>query len=128
MRTLVVDDDATSRFLLQEILAPYGEVHSCVDGIEAVEAFQRSVDQGNPYQLICLDIMMPLASGIQALKKIRQCESGNANSQVRILMITALKDHKTVTTSFREQCDGYLVKPINKADLLNHVRSFGLIA
>ena len=130
MRTLVVDDDATSRFYLQEILTPYGEVHSCVDGAEAVQAFQRSVEQGNPYQLICLDIMMPTTSGVQALQEIRQAEAlmnPGHGPAVRVLMTTAKDDSKTVVTAFREQCDGYLVKPITKSKLLDSLRSLALI-
>jgi two-component system, chemotaxis family, chemotaxis protein CheY len=130
MKTLVVDDDATSRFYLQEILTSYGEVHSCVDGAEAVQAFQRSLDLGSPYQLICLDIMMPSTSGLLALQEIRQAEErGNRGygPRARVLMITALGDSKTVVTAFHQQCDGYLVKPVDKAKLLNHLRSLALI-
>jgi two-component system chemotaxis response regulator CheY len=131
MKALVVDDDAVSRFYLQEILTAYGEIHSCVDGAEAVQAFQRSVDQGSPYQLICLDIMMPSTSGVDALQAIRRAEQGmnrGPGAAVKILMTTAMDDSKTIVTAFREQCDGYLVKPIDKAKLLDSLRSLAMIA
>ena len=41
MKSLVVDDDLTTRIVLQEILSRYSEVHSCVDGNEAVQVFTR---------------------------------------------------------------------------------------
>jgi two-component system chemotaxis response regulator CheY len=127
MRTLVVDDDPTSRFVLQEFLTPYGEVHSCVDGAEAIQAFQRALDQGKPYQLICLDIMMPYASGVEVLQMIRHSEQpAEKSAGVKILMTTALNDPGTVVAAFHEQCDGYLVKPIRKAEVLKQLRELGL--
>ena len=131
MKTLVVDDDPTSRFFLQEILTPYGEIHSCVNGVEAIQAFQRSLDQGSPYQLVCLDIMMPSTNGIQALQEIRQAEerkNPGRGSAAKVLMTTALDAPQSVMTAFREQCDGYLVKPIHKAKLMDCLRSLALIA
>lgn len=130
MKALVVEDDPTSRFYLQEILTPYGEIHSCVDGEEAIQAYQRAVEQGKPYQLICLDVMMPSTSGVEALHGIREAE-GSLNRgkapAAKILMTTALDDSKTVVSAFREQCDGYLVKPINRAKLIDSLRTLGLI-
>jgi two-component system chemotaxis response regulator CheY len=130
MKTLVVDDDATSRFYLQETLGVYGEVHSCVDGVEAVQAFQRAMDQGSPYHLICMDIMMPFIDGVQALQQIRlveQCANLGGATAVKVLMTTALGDSQNVVTAFREQCDGYLIKPFDKAKLLKHLYSLALI-
>ncbi len=74
MRILIVEDDFTSRRLLQKILAPYGECDIAVDGKEALEAFTLAVREGRRYRLICLDIMMPEMDGQQVLKKIRQME------------------------------------------------------
>ena len=128
MKTLVVDDDPISRFLLQEILAPYGEIHSCVNGAEAVQAYQRSIEQGAAYSLICLDIMMPDTTGFQALQAIREIEARQnpRGPAAKILMTTALHDSGAIVNAFHEQCDGYLVKPIEKAKLLDTVRGFGL--
>jgi two-component system chemotaxis response regulator CheY len=42
-------------------------------------------------------------------------------------MTTALKDKENVFTAFNEQCDAYLIKPVDKANLLGKIREFGLI-
>jgi len=63
MKTLIVEDDFTSRLLLQEFLNPYGPSHIAVNGAEAVEAVTAALDAGEPYNLICLDIMMPEMDG-----------------------------------------------------------------
>ena len=48
MKALVVDDDLTARIVLQEILSPYTEVHTSVDGAEAVELCTQALAEGRP--------------------------------------------------------------------------------
>ena len=75
MKTLIVDDDFTNRLLLQEILKVHGPVHVAVNGKEAVEAVAAARDnKEDPYDLICLDIMMPEMDGQEDLKIIRADE------------------------------------------------------
>ena len=129
MKTLIVEDDFTSRFLLQEILKKYGPSHVAVNGKEAVEAVRAGLDAGEPYELICLDIMMPEMDGHMALKLIRQLEEERgifSTDGAKIVMTTALADLRNVTTAFGRLCDAYLVKPIDKAKLLAIVRQMGL--
>ena len=130
MKTLIVEDDFTSRLLLQTILNPYGESHIAVNGKEAIEAFMLAWAEGRRYDLICLDIMMPEMDGQEVLKRIRTMEDSEGvlpGNGVKVIMTTALKDKGNVFTSFNEQCDAYLVKPIDKAKILGHLNEFGLI-
>jgi two-component system chemotaxis response regulator CheY len=130
MKILIVEDDFTSRLLLQKILSAYGECHIAVNGKEAMDAFGRALSEGNPYHLICLDIMMPEMDGMEVLKTIRSLEEENGvNSSmgVKIIMTTALGDPRNVVGAFKSLCDAYLVKPVNKSKLLDYLRSFGLI-
>src|SRR5260221_294049 len=64
MKALVVDDDLITRIVLQEILSGYAEVHSCVDGSEAVLAYRRALERDDPYDLVCMDVLMPVMGGI----------------------------------------------------------------
>lgn len=130
MKTLIVDDDFVCRLLLQELLKNYGPCHTAVNGRETVEAVRMALDGAEPYNLICLDIMMPEMDGQQALKEIRELESQQgrvAKLGARILMTTALHDKDNIMQSFRAQCDGYLVKPIDKRKLLAQLRELELI-
>jgi two-component system, chemotaxis family, chemotaxis protein CheY len=130
MRTLIAEDDFTSRLLMQKLLAPYGESHVAINGREALEAFKAARKKRRPYDLICLDIMMPEMDGQTVLREIRAIEEGvgvRPGRGVKILMTTALKDAKNVMAAFWELCDGYLVKPMDKAKLLKYLREFGLI-
>jgi two-component system chemotaxis response regulator CheY len=131
MKALIAEDDFTSRLLLQELLRPYGSVEAVVNGEEAVSAFSASLQVKEPYELVCLDIMMPEMDGQQALTEIRALEARHGRSPARgakILMTTALRDTTNVMQAFREQCDGYLVKPIDSAKLLGYLKQLKLIA
>jgi two-component system chemotaxis response regulator CheY len=130
MKTLIVEDDFTSRMLLQEFLQPYGPTHVAVNGTEAVEAVDTALADGVPYDLICLDIMMPEMDGQTALKHIRDLEEARGIFSTRgakIVMTTALDDVKNVVNAFRGLCDTYLMKPIDRAELLKELRKLELI-
>lgn len=130
MRTLIVEDDLTNRLLLQTVLSEYGECHVAVNGAEAVEAFRMAADSGHRYDLVCMDILMPEMDGVAAVRHMRALEEARgipSHTGVRIIMTTALSEVKDVMRSFRELCDYYLVKPIEPAQLLEHLESLRLI-
>ena len=130
MRTLIVEDDFTSRLLLQTILAKYGECHIAINGKEAVDAFRLSKQNRNSYDLICMDIMMPEMDGQAALREIRdieELEGTLSTSGVKIIMVTALDEVKDVVMSFKSLCDGYLFKPVDSAKLRQHLKTLALI-
>ncbi len=131
MRILIVDDDFSSRLILQEMLSPYGECDVAVNGTQAVEAFMLAWHEDRRYDLICLDIMMPDVDGQVVLKGIRSMEESEGvllGDGVKIIMTSALSDKQNVLTAFNELCDAYLVKPINKRKLIGHLKELNLIA
>jgi len=130
MKTLVVEDDFTNRLLLQTFLSRYGECHLAVNGREAVQAFQMATDSRAPYDLICMDILMPEMDGMEAVKQVRALEEAGgvlSTHGVKIFMTTAVNDVKEVIRSFQELCDAYIFKPIDTGELLRHLRSFRLV-
>ena len=130
MKSLVVEDDFVSRLVLQKMLAPLGQCDAAVNGNEAVQAFNISFEDKQPYDLICLDIMMPEMDGKEALKLIRQREKEfgiQPSNEAKIIMITALDTPKEVIDAFyRGGCTSYLVKPIEKAKIIGVVKDLGL--
>ena len=130
LRVLIVEDDFTSRLLLQTFLSRYGECHIAVNGKEAVEAFRAALEQGQIYDLICMDIMMPEMDGREAVRHVRGIEEAHgifSNAGAKIIMTTAVTDLKEVIRCFQELCDCYLVKPIDLTQLLSQLKSFQLI-
>jgi two-component system, chemotaxis family, chemotaxis protein CheY len=129
-RILIVEDDFTSRLLLQTFLSRYGDCHIAVNGREAVEAVSMAIAAGSPYQLICMDIMMPEMDGQEALRLIRALEEEHGILSTRgakIIMTTALTEPKDVCQSFHELCDFYLFKPISTSRLLGHLKALQLV-
>ncbi len=130
MKTLIVEDDFASRKLMQKYLSPYGETDIVVDGEEAIEAFTLALNEEKPYDLVCLDIMLPKKDGQEVLEEFRSIESEYGilgNDAVKVLMTTALGDAKNVLKAFRSQCEGYLQKPISKEAIERELRELNLI-
>ncbi len=130
MKTLIVEDDFTSRLLLQELLNRFGPTHIAVNGKEATEAVRLSLEDEQPYNLICLDIMMPEKDGHQVLKEIRAMEEARGtlfSHGAKIVMTTALNNMKNVSAAFHSLCDAYLVKPIKKTQLMEELCKLRLI-
>ncbi len=130
MKTLIVEDDFASRKLMHKYLAPLGETDVVVDGKEAVEAFQLAMDEKEPYDLICLDIMLPKKDGQEVLKELRSIEERHGrigNDATKVIMTTALGDAKNVLNAFRSQCEAYLQKPISQEQLYNEIKELKLI-
>jgi two-component system chemotaxis response regulator CheY len=116
--------------LLQTFLTRFGPCHIAVNGREAVEAFRSTFEQGQRYDLICMDIMMPVMDGREAVRQIRALEVAHgilSTSGVKIVMTTALEEVKEVIRCFQELCDAYLMKPIDLAQLLDHMKSYQLV-
>ncbi len=131
MKILIVEDDFASRKLMENLLKGYGEYDSVVDGEEALQAFRLSMEDNEPYSLICLDIMLPKLDGQAVLKEVRRIEEDRGIfglDGTRIIMTTALGDAGNVMTAFRSQCEGYIQKPITKAKLEQKMTELGLIS
>jgi two-component system chemotaxis response regulator CheY len=130
MKALIVEDDFTSRLLLQRMIQPFGEVHIAVNGREAVEAFNFACVDEEPYDLMCLDIMIPEMDGHEVLRVIRTMESRLGvpeTAGVKIIVTTAQRDVENVKKAIQGKCDGYLLKPVDKAGLLEKLRSLKVI-
>lgn len=114
MKSLIIDDELTSRELLSLILKPYGPVETASDGLEGLKAYNLALGR-EPYDLIMLDIMLPKMDGQQVLKSIRRIEQERGvvgPEQVKIVMISALGDFSNVSQAFASACTSYLTKPI----------------
>lgn len=128
MRILIAEDDMISRKILFKFLERYGECDLVVDGLEALDAFLLSIKDDSPYDLICLDIMMPKLDGLKVLKSIIDIEQQRAIPQEKrskIVMTTALTDVQLVQNAFDIGCDAYAAKPIDIAKLVDVLSKFG---
>lgn len=129
MRILIAEDDLVSRKFLQKYLSKYGECDIVVDGLEALDAFMISLKDDKPYDLICLDIMMPKVDGVKVLKNIRDMEIQKkiaADKRAKIIMTTALAETQFVQQAFEFGCNAYAAKPIDIEKLEEVLNKLGV--
>lgn len=74
MRILIAEDDRLSRTFLEEFMKGYGTCDSAEDGMTTLDYFLDSLKNNEPYDLLCLDIMMPKVDGLKVLNVIRGLE------------------------------------------------------
>ena len=117
MKILLAEDDFVTRKFMTNFLSKYGECDVTVDGMEAVDAFMMAYEEDDPYDLVCLDVMMPVMDGYQALVGIRNVEKERdvpEDKMVKVIMATALNDEKNVKMAFDLGCTIYTGKPIDQ--------------
>jgi two-component system, chemotaxis family, chemotaxis protein CheY len=120
MKAIVVDDDVTSRLVLDEALSRFGKVDTCGNGTEAIRMCREALGHGAPYDVICMDVHMPGMSGIEALQSIREEEEGcGVLGRAKVIVITSSEDSGTIDEAFSQLCDAYIVKPIDTQAFLD---------
>lgn len=130
MRILIAEDDLVSRKFLFKFLSIYGECDLVVDGLEALDAVLISLKENKPYDLICLDIMMPKVDGVKVLKHIKDLETQKGiliEKRAKIIMTTALAETQFVQKAFEIGCDAYAAKPIDTDKFVEVLRKLELI-
>ena len=131
MKILIAEDDFASRKFMLRFLSKFGECDITVDGEEAIEAFLMALDANEAYDLICLDIMMPVMDGYQVLKRVREIEKERnipEEKETKIIMTTALNEGRNVTKAFELGCVAYAGKPIDQDKFENVLRKLQLIS
>lgn len=131
MKILIAEDDNLSRAFLMEFLQEYGQCDTADNGMETLDKYLEAFKQGKPYDMMCLDIMMPKVDGLMVLKLIRELESQHrveAEKQSKIIMMTAIADMEYVDQAFELGCDAYASKPIEFTQVQEVMQDLGLIS
>ncbi|MBF0135053.1 MAG: response regulator [Magnetococcus sp. DMHC-1] len=131
MRILIADDELSNRIIMKKILAPYGECTLVENGKEAVEIFKQALEDKVSFDLVCLDIMMPIVDGLLALQKIRTIEAWNGISEeneVTIFIVTSVDTAETVLRAFMKGgCTDYINKPVSRERIIQKLREHKII-
>lgn len=115
MKVLIVEDMNINRILLKNILKNFEEIKyidEAVNGIEAVEKIIKAYKENNKYDIIFLDIIMPMQSGYHVLEQIEKYEIHNnidKENRSKIIIISSLNNDKNL----KSRIDGIIIKPIN---------------
>ena len=126
MKILVVDDEVVSREKLELLLSTYGDCESAENGEMALDMVKRARDEGRPYELITMDIEMPRMSGREVIAQIRAIEEMSPGPRAKILTVTVTADVRTVICSFKNGCDGYIIKPFTQDKVREVLFSCGI--
>lgn len=115
-KILVIDDDATIRFLLDNILGKKYEVESKGDGFEALDW----LNAGNVPDIILVDMEMPNINGKVLIRRIKFSPQFRF---VPIIVISATENKAIKNNFIKLGAADYIVKPFNDIDLLNRIES-----
>lgn len=131
MRFLFVDDDETVHMYLGKLLKSYAKCDGAMSGTEAVDMYKKAFEEGDPYNVVFMDIMMPEMDGHKVVQKLRDLENElniSGPSEFKLVMITSLKDTKNVSKAFfKGFATCYIVKPFNKTHVIKELRENGII-
>ncbi len=115
---LIVDDDSASSAYLQIILKPYASaLYTAASGVEAIEIYKNNRGIG----IVLMDVKMPVMDGYVAAKKIRELDP-----DVVILAQTAFAMIGDRQKALNAGCNGYITKPIAKAQLIDLIRKYSM--
>ncbi len=121
LRVLIVDDNATARTVLAAMAAPFGwQVETAGSGLETIDRLAAAAAAGRPFDILCVDWVMPEMDGWETIRHIRACHAGRLPA---ILMVTA---HGRELVAERlagetEMLDAFLVKPVTPSMLFDAV-------
>lgn len=120
LNILLVDDSEDNRLLVRSYLKQYPySIEIAVNGLEAVEHFKSG-----KYNIVLMDMQMPVMDGYTAMKEIRAWERQSGFERTPIVALTAYALQEEMQKSLDAGCDAHLTKPIKKATLVETIRAY----
>ncbi|KRA62601.1 histidine kinase [Caulobacter sp. Root656] len=119
LRVLAADDNPTNQKVIAAVLAPLGaEVELVADGAACVEAWKRGA-----YDIVLMDIHMPVMDGVEAARTIRALEAGEGRKRIPIVAVTANALVHQVEGYMAAGMDGHVAKPIEVTKLYDAIET-----
>jgi two-component system chemotaxis response regulator CheY len=117
MNFLIIEDDAITAMVLEEMLSEFGSCDVVENGLLGLEKLESKFKENLTYSVIFLDIMLPERSGQDILLDIRNLDEKYNKSgmeSTKVIMSTALDDYDNIKKAFNNLCEGYIIKPFDK--------------
>jgi two-component system, sensor histidine kinase and response regulator len=116
---LAVDDNATNRLILGEVLARWGMTVALAESAtKALEAMQEAAASGSPFALVLSDLMMPGVDGFELAERIRK-QPGLAGAAV--ILLSSADRQRDAARCRRAGVAAYLTKPVKQSELLDAI-------
>ncbi|MBI3813949.1 MAG: response regulator [Nitrospinae bacterium] len=120
LKILIADDDKGIQALYNKGLPDdWFEKHIVGNGSDAIELYKS----WRP-DIIVLDIMMPVMSGYEALKKIREMEKYSKDKSPAIIMATAMSSKNDILDCAKLGIQGYIIKPFKHTEIGGQILSY----
>jgi CheY-like chemotaxis protein len=129
IKTLAVDDQPVVRKHIEILLRDFCDCTFAVDGSEACELFAKAIEDGTPFELVTLDIEMPIMNGHETLAMIRDIEKEHGIrglDGVKVVMSTSLEDSQHIFSAFKEGCEAYVKKIDMEKKLVEEIEKLGI--
>jgi twitching motility two-component system response regulator PilH len=117
-KILIVDDSATNRFSLTEMLSRHG--YQCITAASGEEAITKS--KSEKPDLVLMDVVMPGMDGYQATRTITR---DDATKHIPVILVTSKNQQTDEIWGLRQGARGYITKPVDEKDLLAKVTAIG---
>ncbi|WP_293682727.1 ATP-binding protein, partial [uncultured Phenylobacterium sp.] len=119
LRILAAEDNKTNRLLLAALLEPLDvQLRLTADGAEALEAFRSGT-----YDVVLMDVQMPVMNGVDAVRAIRALEAERGQAETPILALSANVMRHQIDEYLAAGMNGFVAKPIEMAALIGAIES-----
>lgn len=120
-RALIIDDNATNRLIVREMLTGWGATSTSVDsGPSGITALQEAQASRQPYDFVVLDYQMPVMNGLTTASEIRK---DPGLSSTAIIMLSSAYPQEKITEAKKLGIDHFLYKPVKRNDLRDAICS-----
>jgi signal transduction histidine kinase/DNA-binding response OmpR family regulator/ligand-binding sensor domain-containing protein len=118
---LVVDDNATNRRILKDVLSNWGIKPTVVDGGQAaLIAMQHANEAGEPFSLALLDVNMPEMDGLTLAERIKNTA---AYAEIEMMILTSAGQREEAARCRKLNVAAYLTKPVKQSELLDAIHT-----
>ncbi|WP_443969458.1 response regulator [Sphingobium sp. CR28] len=119
-RVLIVDDNASARQILREMVTEFGLAAETVDsGAGALARLRAEAEHGKPFDIVLMDWRMPTMDGLETARRIRADES--LPHMPAVLMVTAYGREEVLCGAEQLGLEGVLIKPITESVMFNTI-------
>ncbi|MFO8031657.1 MAG: response regulator [Desulfohalobiaceae bacterium] len=129
-RILIVEDSTAVQKRFVSILGVFAECHLAANGQEAVDKFKEFQAQGMDFDLVLMDVIMPVMDGLTAVKEIRAFEAAlglEGGQEAKILIVSTVQEpDKILQAQFDCGADGYITKPFARDTVLRTLKDLGI--
>ncbi|WP_304218933.1 ATP-binding protein [Phenylobacterium aquaticum] len=122
LKVLLSEDHPVNRLVMEMLLSQIqAEISSTENGLVACEAFEAAATAGHPFDLVLMDMQMPVMDGLTAIRRMRAFEQALPLRRSAIIMVTAnaLPEHREA--SFAAGADLFITKPLESAALFQAI-------